>query len=212
MKKVLKFNTQSQNIWFTSDFHGGHNKEFIYKGRGFHSIAEHDAELITRWNKHVQHDDIVINLGDFTLNTTAERTKEIFRSLNGKQIVCFGNHESGVSRIYAEAVREQYGRDDIEVYPLIWENVTFVGEDLNLVVDKQEITCSHFPKEIFRNVQYSAWALSGHCHSNNPKTQPEYPIGKRLDVGIDNFGRPVSFKEVTEIMNKKQIEIADHHK
>lgn len=36
-----------RRIWVTSDLHIGHNKEFVYKERGFQSIEEHDSALLS---------------------------------------------------------------------------------------------------------------------------------------------------------------------
>lgn len=42
-----------RRIWVTSDLHIGHNKEFVYKERGFQSIEEHDSALLSNWNELV---------------------------------------------------------------------------------------------------------------------------------------------------------------
>ena len=55
------------NIFLTSDLHFGHNKEFIYKVRGFNSIEEMNEAIIERWNSVVNNDDDVYVLGDFIL-------------------------------------------------------------------------------------------------------------------------------------------------
>ena len=39
-----------KKIYFSSDLHFSHNKDFIYKARGFTSIEEHDEEIIKRFN------------------------------------------------------------------------------------------------------------------------------------------------------------------
>lgn len=41
-------------IFVTSDLHIGHNKEFLYKPRGFSSIEEHDKALIENWNNLIK--------------------------------------------------------------------------------------------------------------------------------------------------------------
>ena len=59
-------------IWVTSDLHIGHNKEFVYKERGFQSIEEHDRALISNWNELVSPDDLVYVLGDVMLKKDLE--------------------------------------------------------------------------------------------------------------------------------------------
>lgn len=50
-------------IWVTSDLHIGHNREFIYKTRGFNNIEEHDKKLVINWNELVDPADVVYILG-----------------------------------------------------------------------------------------------------------------------------------------------------
>ena len=54
-------------IFFTSDWHIGHNKTFLYSPRGFQSIEEHDEVIITNCNKIVKPDDELWILGDLAL-------------------------------------------------------------------------------------------------------------------------------------------------
>ena len=35
-------------IWFTSDLHLGHDKDFIVKARGFETVEEMNAEIVKR--------------------------------------------------------------------------------------------------------------------------------------------------------------------
>ena len=43
-------------IWFTSDTHFNHNKEFIWKVRGFNTCDEMNEFIVRRWNEMVQPD------------------------------------------------------------------------------------------------------------------------------------------------------------
>ena len=54
-------------IYFTSDLHLDHNKDFIYKERGFDNIGSHDIAILKNWNSVVTPDDIVYVLGDLML-------------------------------------------------------------------------------------------------------------------------------------------------
>ena len=56
-------------IYFTSDWHLAHNKEFIYKKRGFNSIEDHDKAIFENL-KMLQPGDILYNLGDVCLPKT----------------------------------------------------------------------------------------------------------------------------------------------
>ena len=51
-------------IWFTSDTHFFHNKNFVYEPRGFTSVEEMNEEIVKRWNEKVGPNDIIYLLGD----------------------------------------------------------------------------------------------------------------------------------------------------
>jgi len=51
-------------IWFTSDTHFGHDRDFVWGVRGFKNVDEMNKEIIKRWNSVVAKDDIVYHLGD----------------------------------------------------------------------------------------------------------------------------------------------------
>ena len=54
-------------IYFTADLHIGHDRDFIWKERGFSSIEEHNKEILKRWNKVVKPEDTVYILGDLAM-------------------------------------------------------------------------------------------------------------------------------------------------
>ena len=216
MKQILKFNTRSTRLWFTSDYHAYHNRDFVFGARGCSSAEEYVEFIIEEHNRVVAPEDLVVNLGDFTLNADVDKTKALFRRLNGNQLYVWGNHESSTRKIYEEEVLRQHGRTDIEVYPMYWPkdaqtSVCFVGCDLNLVVDGIPIVCSHFAKDVWDKSHYGAWHVCGHSHGSHLKCNQHYPNGKRLDVGVDNFVRPLSFGELEAIMASKTLHAEDRH-
>ena len=80
-------------IFATSDTHFGHDREFLYKPRGFNSIAEHDEEVVRRWNETVEPDDVVLHLGDVMLGDNAHGL-DCLKRLNGKIFIVPGNHDT----------------------------------------------------------------------------------------------------------------------
>ena len=80
-------------VFFISDTHFCHNKDFLYGSRGFSSIAEHDEKLVARWNSVVQSNDIVIHLGDLCLNDNIKAIDYI-QQLNGLIYWIRGNHDT----------------------------------------------------------------------------------------------------------------------
>lgn len=80
-------------IYFTSDLHFGHNREFVYKPRGFNSIEEHDEALIKNWNEMITDEDEVYILGDLMLGDNAHGI-ECLNRLAGKKHYIIGNHDT----------------------------------------------------------------------------------------------------------------------
>ena len=80
-------------IWFTSDSHFSHNKEFLYGTRGFNTVEEMNTEIIKRWNAKVAPNDIVYHLGDIFLSDT-ETGLSAFKQLNGQFHIIRGNHDT----------------------------------------------------------------------------------------------------------------------
>ena len=44
-------------VWITSDWHLNHNKEFIYKARGFETVSDMNKAIIQNHNQSVAMDD-----------------------------------------------------------------------------------------------------------------------------------------------------------
>ena len=80
-------------IWFTSDLHFGHDRQFLWGPRGFENIQEHDEVIIEKWNSVVDKEDDVYVLGDLMLNDNVNGLS-CLRQLNGKLHIIYGNHDS----------------------------------------------------------------------------------------------------------------------
>lgn len=81
------------NIWFTSDLHFGHDREFIWGPRNFKSVYEMNEELIKRYNTCVKPNDDVYILGDLTLGPL-EPGIALIKQLKGNIHVIRGNHDT----------------------------------------------------------------------------------------------------------------------
>ena len=81
-------------IFVVSDLHLNHNKDFLYKPRGFETIEEHDEQIIANWNDVVAPDDIVFLLGDLMMGGDFDAGIAKLKRLNG--IICHirGNHDT----------------------------------------------------------------------------------------------------------------------
>jgi calcineurin-like phosphoesterase family protein len=213
MLTTLKFkSTPEVQDYFCTDIHFNHDRPWIVPPRGFKTVQEHDAALVKAWNAVVRPTDRVWYLGDFIFNAQAELAMSYFRMLNGHIYLVWGNHTSGVRQVYKRELKNQFGREDIEVYPLTWDNkVTFIGDYVKLILNGQMIILSHFPYRVWDSQHHGAWNMSGHSHGNDKGRLPEVPEGKCFDCGVDIFKRPISFDEVKTIMDKKNVQLFDHH-
>lgn len=168
-------------IWFCSDFHFGHNKDFIYKHRGFSSIEEHDEKLIENFNSKVKECDKTYFLGDFSFSNNIGK---YLNRLNGKFICINGNHDKSLISYYKNTKQNK-----IE---------SFIYGFLDTYINNQPITLCHFPMRFWEKSHYGAWHLHGHIHD---KTDFE---GKVLNVSMDNINcNPINFDELTIYMNKR---------
>ena len=80
-------------IYFTSDLHFGHDREFIWGPRGFQSSFEHDETIIKNWNSLITEEDDVYILGDLMLGDNAAGRKKLAQ-LRGKLHIIWGNHDT----------------------------------------------------------------------------------------------------------------------
>lgn len=212
-ERFLKLShTDASRVYFTSDLHIGHNKPFIYESRGFVNIREYNEAVIKSINDNVREQDILLFLGDWCLNSTYEQFNTSIDSLKCQTIYSlFGNHNSGMRRAYEDSVKEQYGFDDVEVYPVRYKNIVFLGYYKEITVNGICMVLSHYPLYSWNAMKKNTIMLHGHEHCAIKNHTPEGTDGKILDVGFDYFKRPISFDEVIKIMEKKITKSIGHH-
>lgn len=139
MKAPIKINKSDfTNIYFNSDNHRNHNKEFLYKPRGFNSISEHDSWLDSHFF-NLKPTDLLIMLGDNALNSSYEETLKWFQKIPAKKLIIFGNHSSWDYPIYKESLKNWCMYSGIstvnfEIFPLSVNSKNFkykVSDSLN---------------------------------------------------------------------------------
>lgn len=180
------------SIFLTSDLHLCHDREFLFKPRGFDSIADHDITICANWNTVVQPEDDVYILGDLMLNDN-RRALNMLKCLNGRKHIVLGNHDTP-TRIKA------YVEEGICVEEPKWADVIhYKGYHFFL---------SHFPsmtanleKENLKQVTIN---LFGHTHQNK-KFYNDIPF--MFHVGMDsNNNTPVLLDDIIEMCKQKVIE------
>lgn len=81
-------------VYFISDTHFFHDREFIYKPRGFKSEEEMRLHYINEWQNTVKDNDDVYILGDFCLGTDYDAIQKLIESLPGRIHLIIGNHDT----------------------------------------------------------------------------------------------------------------------
>lgn len=140
-------------IYFIADPHFNHDREFIYKPRGFNSVEEMNEAIIERWNSVVGEDDDVYVLGDFFLGTDEKFIKDTITKLHGFIHVIRGNHDTDAKmRLY----REGYAYEVSDAEFLKYKKKTFF--------------LSHYPtltSDLQTEPEKYVYNLFGHTHSED---------------------------------------------
>lgn len=132
----------NENIYVVSDLHINHHKlctgydDHFERTRKYSTVAEMNNDIVRQWNDIVTPDDIVIFLGDFTLNTPGGKLLETFNEycekLNFKHMyVIRGNHDY---RLFEK------------LYPVkdTFSNITLVSDYILLENNSKKYLFQHF--------------------------------------------------------------------
>ena len=197
-------------IYFTSDLHLGHDKEFIYKDRGFNSIEEHDAAIIERWNDVITSEDDVYILGDLMMNDQDKGVENLCK-LKGRIHFITGNHDTNTK------IRKYV--NDCHFIQEGYSNVFKYG--------KYHFYLSHYPTltayfDDKSSIKNHIINLHGHTHSlakfefiDNPFV---YNVALDshdfLPVSIDQVIEDIKtqYKSVCEIINRLNWECIKHER
>lgn len=202
----MKFETQ--NIYFTSDYHVGHANVIKFDKRPFIGVEEMNQELITRWNSVVDQNDIVFYLGDLFFRCRFEMAKEFVDQLNGKIHFIMGNHDRFRDIKKLDRFERIYGDDTA----LGGATIQVKDQDANR--GYQDIVLCHYAILSWNKGHYGSWHLHGHSHqslANNPDMAWFYER-KVLDMGCNGWNyTPVSYQEIKNIMITKEVKPVDHH-
>ena len=176
------------NIYLTSDLHWGHDREFIWKVRGYNSVEEMNEEQVRKWNEIIAEEDDVYILGDVMLGES--NNIEYLKRLKGNIHIVLGNHDT--------ANREKMYRE--------LPNVVEVAEvGIRLKYKKHHFVMTHYPmmtgnleKESLKQMSLN---LYGHTHQTS-NFYNDMPF--MYHVGVDSHnGYPVLLDDIIEEMYAK---------
>ena len=167
-------------IWLTSDFHFGHEKEFLWQPRGFSSWEEHAEQIIKNYNSVVKDEDEVYILGDCMLKND-EFGIECLKQLKGHKRLAIGNHDTNV----------RIGNYLLEK---IFEDIEY---GYRLRHGKSSLWLQHYPSMMGNyKEKHPIICLAGHTHSPNKFQNMEFGT---YNIALDAHKcYPVSLETVIE--------------
>lgn len=163
-------------IWFTSDLHLGHRSVISMCERPFSSVEEMNETLIRNFNACVKQNDTVYILGDIAHRIPVETANWLISRLNGKKILCKGNHD----KKYEE-----------QLFEGIYDFLQIKEKDVN-------ISLMHYPMMSWPKSHHGSLHLHGHIHSKEDYNLLQKNSGiLRYDVGVEANGYyPVSIQQI----------------
>lgn len=178
----------SDKIWISSDFHFFHDREFIYRPRGFESIYNMNEAIVENWNRVVGLDDEAYVLGDIMLNNNEGGIK-LLESLKGHIHIILGNHDSPTRRA---------------LYEQCWNVVDVKWADV-IKYNGYHFYLSHFPTMTgnleSESLKQMMCCLYGHTHQ---KSNFYNDIPYIYHVGVDSHNcKPVLLDNIIIEMNEK---------
>ena len=177
--EIMKFNfiidldSTNGKLWFSSDFHLGHNNVLKHCCRPYKSAQENIDDVKDKLKKVLPNDYLIL-LGDNIWTGQVSRINSFFRGINTRNIIVFyGNHD-----------REKNYKD------ILADGTILAAERLGHIRvrkegKEQEIALCHYPLLTWNGKARNAWMIHGHCHGNIDKFNNEQP-DLRVDVGWDS--------------------------
>jgi len=179
VKGLYNLDVIREKIFFTSD-----HRFFDYsliEERDFEDEDKMNDYLIDKWNSVVGKRDVVIHLGNISVEQKS-KSEELLKRLNGKIILVIGNHDTHQTTL---GIRDK---------------IINTAYKLDIFINDVNITLNHHPQLAWNRKTEGSWMLHGSTLHKDFVNLYE----KRLDVGVDGFGgTPLSFEQVNEIMQEK---------
>lgn len=178
-------------IYFTSDLHLSHDRDFIFGPRGFKNVQEHDKTIIKNWNSVVKDEDTIYILGDIMLNDNVNGMR-CFNQLKGTKYIILGNHDT---------------KERIELYKNL-PNTQVIGYATMFKYGKYNFYLSHYPtitsnndseKPLIRKIIN----LFGHTHQSTNFYENQDAM---YHVGLDSHSNyPIPIEKIIS-------DCENHHK
>lgn len=176
-------------VFFTSDLHFGHEKEFLFGPRGFDSVSSHASGIIQNWNSVVTEEDDVYVLGDMMLNDD-DFGIACIKALKGKIHIIVGNHDSAKR---------------IEKYEEI-HNVVSVSFADRVKINGFTFFLSHYPtitsnSDEDKPIKARVINLCGHTHTKDRFADMDKGFIYHVELDAHN-NTPVTAEEIIKDIKK----------
>lgn len=212
---MKNFNDSNNSaLYVTGCLHLGHNPRWdnpLWKMRGYNSAEEMTYGIIDRINQICRPSDILLVLGDLCLNTSSEKLQEYLDRIQPKIWLLYGNHNSPIEHPLRENCQVEYGFDLCVPYKYWMGQIDILGHYLEFNWNRQFTVFNHYAYQVWNKSHHGSWSLCSHSHGTLPTILPDCKNGKQLDCGWDVHGKPLSFSDIKEIMDKKEIFSLDRH-
>ncbi len=213
IKKLSFKESDSSKLFLTADPHLNHNPDWkenkIWEIRGYNSAEEMTTGIIRQINETCLTTDYLMIIGDFCLNTSDEQFYSLVKRINPKMFFLRGNHNNPWEKLYYNHCVEKFG---YEVVGYEWlDKITYLGDYQLFTWNKQQFAATHFPQYVFDYMKHGCIGIAGHSHGSCKLSHPDDKTSKLIDVGWDVWKKPISFREIINCADKKQIFKADHH-
>lgn len=179
-------------IFFTSDWHFSHEKDFIYKARGFKNIEEHNEAILENINNTVSPQDTLYALGDLIMGDQ-EKSVEYLRQIRCQEVVVIlGNHDT---------------ERKAALYSTL-PNFCVLGYAQQLKIGKKFLYLSHYPTLTTnwgddKNLWQRTLNLCGHTHT----TEKFDPATGSIHVEVDAWDNsPVNYDTLIEYIRREKYD------
>lgn len=187
-------------IYFTSDLHLNHNKDFLYKPRGFDNVWDMNRAIVENWNSVVNPDDDVFVLGDLMLGGDAftQDSLNLIKSLKGRIHIILGNHDTD---------------NRIELYYKDLYNVVSISFAERLKYNGYTFFLCHFPVLCSnvddKGLKHRTICLCGHAHTKDRFVDMNKGYIYHVELDAHDM-KPVSIEEIIEdISNFKFVKFTE---
>lgn len=195
-------------VFFTSDWHVGHENVLKFDSRPFRDLNHMHEVLINNFNSTVPLGSVTYFLGDMGL-CNSETLKGILAALNGTKVLILGNHDGGMNAMYTAGFDVVLNAATLWIagHPVTLSHCPLRGvwrentEGMKGATENENWHGEHKQKR-FSVENHDQFHLHGHIHSPN-SGKSEKILGKQYDVGVVANGyRPVSISRIESWISK----------